>query len=610
MNRLGGRSNSGEGGEEPERLRDPERRSRVKQIASGRFGVTADYLTTADDLQIKMAQGAKPGEGGQLPGHKVYPWIAQVRHSTPGVGLISPPPHHDIYSIEDLSQLIFDLKNANPEARVHVKLVAESGVGTVAAGVSKAHADVVLISGHDGGTGASPLTSLKHAGVPWELGLAETQQVLLMNRLRDRIVVQVDGQMKTGRDVVVAALLGAEEFGFATAPLVVMGCVMMRVCHLNTCPVGIATQDPELRKTFNGRPEFVQNFFHFIAEEIRELMAALGFRTLDQMIGRAECLDFEPAMDHWKAKGLDLSSVLYVPEIPDAAARRNTCKQDAGLAAVMDHQLIAAAMPALKHGAPVEIAMPIRNTDRAAGTMLGSEVTRRFGGAGLPDNTIRVGFTGSAGQSFGAFVPRGITLALEGEANDFVGKGLSGGRLIVRPPRHASFAAEQNVIIGNVALYGATSGEAFISGVAGERFAVRNSGAHAVVEGVGDHGCEYMTGGRVIVLGATGRNFAAGMSGGIAYVLDIDGSFALNCNIDMVDLERLDQPDEVALVRSLIDRHVSLTGSAIGQRLLAGWPATQLQFVAIMPRDFKRVKAAEAKARSESREPVFSDLVA
>ena len=614
MNRMGAKSNTGEGGEDPARYvpdaNGDSRRSAIKQVASGRFGVTSEYLVNADDLQIKMAQGAKPGEGGQLPGHKVYPWIAKVRHSTPGVGLISPPPHHDIYSIEDLSQLIFDLKNANPLARVHVKLVAESGVGTVAAGVSKAHADVVLISGHDGGTGASPLTSLKHAGVPWELGLAETQQVLLMNRLRDRIVVQVDGQMKTGRDVVVAALLGAEEFGFATAPLVVMGCVMMRVCHLNTCPVGIATQDPELRKTFNGKPEFVQNFFRFIAEEVRELMASLGFRTVDQMIGRAECLDFEPAKEHWKAKGLDLAPVLYVPDIPETAARRNTCKQDAGLSAVIDHRLIAAARAALEHRAPVEIALPIRNTDRTAGTMLGYEVTRRFGGAGLPDDTIRVRFTGSAGQSFGAFVPSGITLTLEGEANDFVGKGLSGGRLIIRPPVNAAFAAEENVIIGNVALYGATGGEALISGVAGERFAVRNSGACAVVEGVGDHACEYMTGGRVIVLGRTGRNFAAGMSGGIAYVLDTDGAFALNCNIDMVDLERLDQPDEVALVRHLITRHVALTGSAIGRRVLDAWADAQAQFVAIMPRDFKRVKAAEARARSESREPVFSDLVA
>ena len=614
MNRMGAKSNTGEGGEDSSRYRPDangdSRRSAIKQVASGRFGVTSEYLVNADDLQIKMAQGAKPGEGGQLPGHKVYPWIAKVRHSTPGVGLISPPPHHDIYSIEDLSQLIFDLKNANPKARVHVKLVAESGVGTIAAGVSKAHADVVLISGHDGGTGASPLTSLKHAGVPWELGLAETQQVLLMNKLRDRIVVQVDGQMKTGRDVVVAALLGAEEFGFATAPLVVIGCVMMRVCHLNTCPVGIATQDPELRKTFGGKPEFVQNFFRFIAEEVRELMASLGFRTLDQMVGRAECLDFEPATDHWKAQGLDLSPVLVVPDPTDNVARRNTYKQDAGLAHILDHQLIEAALPSLDYRAPVEMSFAIRNTDRTAGTMLGYEVTRRFGGEGLPDGTIRVNFSGSAGQSFGAFVPRGITLTLTGEANDFVGKGLSGGHIIVRPPADATFAPEENVIIGNVALYGATSGEAFISGVAGERFAVRNSGAHSVVEGVGDHGCEYMTGGRVVVLGSTGRNFAAGMSGGIAYVLDPDGSFALNCNIDMVDLERLDQLDEIAIVRDLITRHSALTGSAIGRRVLDHWPIAMRQFVAVMPRDFKRVKAAEAKARAESREPAFSDLVA
>ncbi len=623
MNRMGAKSNTGEGGEDPARyVRDANgdsRRSAIKQVASGRFGVTSEYLVNASDLQIKMAQGAKPGEGGQLPGHKVYPWIAKVRLSTPGVGLISPPPHHDIYSIEDLAQLIFDLKNANPVARVHVKLVAESGVGTVAAGVSKAHADVVLISGHDGGTGASPLTSLKHAGVPWELGLAETQQVLLMNRLRDRIVVQVDGQMKTGRDVVVAALLGAEEFGFATAPLVVMGCVMMRVCHLNTCPVGIATQDPELRKTFGGKPEFVQNFFHFIAQEVRELMAGLGFRTLDEMIGRAECLDFEKATQHWKAKGLDLSPILHVPEtVRDAplygaeggVARRAVCTQNAGLDAVLDRKLIAQAQPALEHRAPVALVSPIRNTDRTAGTMLGYEVTRRFGGAGLPDGTIHVSFTGSAGQSFGAFLPRGITLALDGEANDFVGKGLSGGHIIVRPPRDAVFAAEENVIIGNVALYGATGGEAFVRGVAGERFAVRNSGANAVVEGVGDHGCEYMTGGRVIVLGRTGRNFAAGMSGGVAHVLDTDGSFALNCNIDMVDLEHLEDAAEITTVYEMIARHVELTGSTMGDRMLQSWPMMQRQLVTVMPRDFKRVRAAEAKARAESREPASSDLVA
>jgi glutamate synthase (NADPH/NADH) large chain len=596
MNRLGGKSNSGEGGEDSARnlpdANGDSRRSAIKQVASGRFGVTSEYLVNADDIQIKMAQGAKPGEGGQLPGHKVYPWIAKVRHSTPGVGLISPPPHHDIYSIEDLAQLIFDLRNANPRARIHVKLVAESGVGTVAAGVAKAHADVVLISGHDGGTGASPLTSLKHAGVPWELGLAETQQVLLRNRLRDRIVVQVDGQMKTGRDVVVAALLGAEEFGFATAPLVVMGCVMMRVCHLNTCPVGIATQDPELRKSFTGTPEFVETFFRFVAEEVRELMASLGFRTLDDMIGRVECLDVEPAVNHWKAHGLDLSPLLHVPALAPDAARRAIRRQDAGLAGVLDHALITRAMPALADEHRVEFSLPIRNTDRATGTMLGYEVTKRFGSAGLPDDTIRVRFAGAAGQSFGAFIPHGLTLTLEGEANDFVGKGLSGGRLIVRPPRDARFAADDNIIIGNVALYGATRGEAFIRGIAGERFAVRNSGAHAVVEGVGDHGCEYMTGGEVVVLGPTGRNFAAGMSGGLAFVFDADGSFVSRCNPGMVDVETLADDDELTRVRTLVARHVELTGSTLGERILRSWPTIASQFVVVVPRDFKRVRAA------------------
>jgi glutamate synthase (NADPH/NADH) large chain len=602
MNRLGAKSNTGEGGEDPARnipdSNGDSRRSAIKQVASGRFGVTSEYLVNADDIQIKMAQGAKPGEGGQLPGHKVYPWIAKVRHSTPGVGLISPPPHHDIYSIEDLAQLIFDLKNANPRARVHVKLVAESGVGTVAAGVSKAHADVVLISGHDGGTGASPLTSLKHAGVPWELGLAETQQVLLLNRLRDRIVVQVDGQLKTGRDVVVAALLGAEEFGFATAPRVVMGCVMMRVCHLNTCPVGIATQDPELRKTFTGTPEFVQNFFRFIAEEVRELMAELGFRTLDDMIGRAECLEVAPGTEHWKAKGVDLSPLLYVPKLPPHAARRAVCRQDLGLDRVLDRTIIADAAVALERQTPVALSYAIRNTDRATGTLLGSEVTRRYGGSGLPDGTIRLSFAGAAGQSFGAFVPKGITLSLEGEANDFVGKGLSGGRLVVRPSQGARFAAEDNVIVGNVALYGATSGEAYVRGIAGERFAVRNSGAHAVVEGVGDHGCEYMTGGRVVVLGRTGRNFAAGMSGGLAYVFDTDGSFALNCNIDMVDFEMLADHRERARVHDLVARHVALTGSTVGERILQGWPSLHRHFVVVIPRDFKRIRDGAVDAES------------
>ena len=498
MNRLGGKSNTGEGGEDPARYtpdaNGDSRRSAIKQVASARFGVTSEYLVNADDLQIKMAQGAKPGEGGQLPGHKVYPWIAKVRHSTPGVTLISPPPHHDIYSIEDLAQLVHDLKNANPKARVHVKLVAEVGVGTVAAGVSKAHADVVLISGHDGGTGASPLTSIKHAGIPWELGLAETQQVLLLNRLRDRIVVQVDGQLKTGRDVVVATLLGAEEFGFATAALVVSGCIMMRVCHLNTCPVGVATQDPELRKKFNGKPEFVENYFRFVAEDVRELMAQLGFRTMDEMIGRVDLLETRPAIDHWKAKGIDLSRVLYQPDIPDTASRRATQTQDHGLERALDVELIARAARALEHQEPVDIQLPIRNVNRTVGTMLGYEITRRYGGSGLPEDTIRIAFTGSAGQSFGAFVPRGVTMMLEGDSNDYWGKGLSGGKLAIYPPRQATFAPEENVIIGNVSLYGATSGEAYVRGIAGERFAVRNSGAWAVVEGVGDHGCEYMTG--------------------------------------------------------------------------------------------------------------------
>jgi glutamate synthase (NADPH/NADH) large chain len=612
MNRMGARSNSGEGGEDSARYqKDPNgdwRRSAVKQVASGRFGVTSEYLVNASDLQIKMAQGAKPGEGGQLPGHKVYPWIAKVRYATPGVGLISPPPHHDIYSIEDIAQLIHDLKNANPKARVHVKLVAEAGVGTVAAGVAKAHADVVLISGHDGGTGASPLTSIKHGGVPWELGLAETQQVLRLNGLRDRIVVQVDGQMKTGRDVVIAALLGAEEFGFATAPLVVSGCVMMRVCHLNTCPVGIATQDPELRKKFNGKPEFVENFFKFIAEEVRETMAALGFRTMDEMIGRVDLLDTRPALDHWKAHGLDLSAILYDPPAAGAHPRRNTTTQDHGLGKALDQQLIRICADALEGRGGIEATMPIRNVNRTVGTLLGYEVTSRFGGQGLPDDTIRLGFHGSAGQSFGAFVPRGITLTLEGDANDYVGKGLSGGRLIIFPPRRSTFAAEDNIIIGNVALYGATSGEAFIRGLAGERFAVRNSGATAVVEGVGDHGCEYMTGGLVVVLGPAGRNFAAGMSGGIAYVIDPAGDFQQRCNGGMVDLEEVDDDDE-ALLRRLVSRHIALTGSTRASQLLFRWAEIRRQWVKVMPRDYKRVLQAEEAARLKGRNVDFSELV-
>jgi glutamate synthase (NADPH/NADH) large chain len=612
MNRLGGRSNSGEGGEDPARTipdaNGDSRRSRVRQIASARFGVTSEYLVGADDLQIKMAQGAKPGEGGQLPGFKVYPWIAKVRHSTPGVTLISPPPHHDIYSIEDLAQLIFDLKNANDRARIHVKLVAEVGVGTIAAGVAKAHADVVLISGHDGGTGAAPLTSLKHSGAPWELGLAETQQVLVLNGLRDRIVVQVDGQMKTGRDVVIAALLGAEEFGFATAPLVVAGCVMMRVCHLNTCPVGIATQDPALRKLFNGQPEFVENFFRFVAEEVRELMAELGFRTFDDLIGRVDRLDVRSAVEHWKAKGLDLSAILLEPDVPATAARRQTQAQDHGLAQALDQTLIRLASPALEHGRAVDVLLPIRNVHRTVGTMLGAEITRRYGAAGLPDDTVRLRFSGTAGQSFGAFVPRGMTMTLEGDANDFVGKGLSGGRLIVSPPRDAAFVAEENVIIGNVALYGATSGEAYVRGLAGERFAVRNSGAHAVVEGIGDHGCEYMTGGRVVVLGRTGRNFAAGMSGGVAYVLDADSTFARRCNPALVDLELLDDED-ARVVRELMTSHARYTGSALATRLLAGWAVTRDRFVKVMPRDYKRVLVAEGRAHAEQREPDFEELI-
>src|SRR5213593_628528 len=556
-----------------------------------------------------MAQGAKPGEGGQLPGHKVYPWIAKVRHATPGVGLISPPPHHDIYSIEDLAQLIHDLKNANPRARIHVKLVAEVGVGTVAAGVAKAHSDVVLISGHDGGTGASPLTSIKHGGIPWELGLAETQQVLMMNRLRDRIVVQVDGQLKTGRDVVVAALMGAEEFGFATAPLVVSGCVMMRVCHLNTCPVGVATQDPELRKNFTGKAEFVVNFFQFIAQEVREYMAALGFRTMDEMIGRVDRLNVRPAVNHWKARGLDFSAILHQPDVPAGAPRRRTRSQDHGLEHAVDHAIIARCADALERKSPVSLSLPIGNAHRTVGTMLGYEVTRRHGADGLPDDTIRLQFTGSAGQSFGAFVPRGITLRLEGDSNDYIGKGLSGGKIIVYPPRRATFVPEENILIGNVALYGATSGEAYFRGVAGERFAVRNSGAHAVVEGVGDHGCEYMTGGRVVVLGQTGRNFAAGMSGGIAYVFDLDGDFHRLCNREMVDLEPLDQPADVSLVGELIDRHVTYTHSAHAAEILADWRAMRPRFVKVMPKDEKRVRAAEARAKAEGREPTFAELV-
>ncbi|HZE01207.1 MAG TPA: glutamate synthase large subunit, partial [Pseudonocardiaceae bacterium] len=603
MNRLGGKSNTGEGGEDADRYtRDANgdlRRSAIKQVASGRFGVTSEYLVNADDLQIKISQGAKPGEGGQLPGTKVYPWIAKTRYSTPGVGLISPPPHHDIFSIEDIKQLIHDLKNANPRARVHVKLVSEVGVGTVAAGVAKAYSDVVLISGHDGGTGASPLSSIKHAGTPWELGLAETQQTLIANKLRDRIVVQTDGQLKTGRDVVIAALLGAEEYGFATAPLVVSGCIMMRVCHLDTCPVGVATQNPVLRAKFTGKAEYVVNFFQFIAEQVREYLAALGFRTLEEAVGRTEMLDTRSAIEHWKAAGLDLSPILHLPaDLDPEAPRHRIREQDHGLDKALDNTLIQLCEGALAGGEPVRLDLPVRNVNRTVGTMLGSHLTRRWGGAGLPDNTIDITLTGSAGQSFGAFLPRGITLRLIGDANDYVGKGLSGGRITVRPHPDAQFTAEQNIIAGNVILYGATSGELFLRGMVGERFCVRNSGALAVVEGVGDHGCEYMTGGRVVVLGSIGRNFAAGMSGGVAYVLDLPTQ---RVNPEMVDLDPLTDEDR-AFLADAVARHHAETGSAVAYALLADWDAAVDRFGKVMPKDFKRVLAAQAAAQRDGRD--------
>ena len=594
MNRIGGKSNTGEGGEDEERYRPDAngdwRRSAVKQVASARFGVTTNYLVNADELQIKMAQGAKPGEGGQLPGHKVDEVIARLRHSTPGVGLISPPPHHDIYSIEDLAQLIYDLKNVNPRARIAVKLVAEVGVGTVAAGVSKAHADVVLISGDSGGTGASPLSSIKHAGIPWELGLAETQQVLLLNDLRSRIRVQTDGKLQTGRDVVIAALLGAEEFGFATTPLVAMGCVMMRKCHLNTCSVGIATQDPVLRKQFQGQPEHVINFFFFIAEQVRQYMAEMGFRRVDEMVGRVDRLNPRPALDHWKARGLDLSAILYDPPVPGRVARHCIQAQDHGLDQALDHDLIRHAHGALENRTPVEIGLPIRNVHRTVGAMLSGEIARRYGSEGLPEDTIRVHLNGSAGQSFGAFLARGVTLTLAGDANDYVGKGLSGGRLVVYPPKNSGFAAEENILIGNVALYGATSGEAFFNGVAGERFAVRNSGAAAVVEGVGDHGCEYMTKGLVVVLGSCGRNFAAGMSGGIAYVFDEKFDFTQQrCNLSCVDLEPVIEAQDAQIVAGLVRRHFELTGSRRARAILDNWSEMLPRFIKVFPHEFKRV---------------------
>ncbi len=612
MNRIGGRSNTGEGGEDEERFRpgpDGEsRRSAIKQVASGRFGVTANYLVNADELQIKVAQGAKPGEGGQLPGHKVDEVIARVRHSIPGVGLISPPPHHDIYSIEDLAQLIYDLKNVNPQARISVKLVAEVGVGVVAAGVAKAHADLVLISGHDGGTGASPLTSIKHAGIPWELGLSETQQVLVMNDLRSRIRVQTDGKLQTGRDVAIAALLGAEEFGFSTAPLVTLGCIMMRKCHLNTCPVGIATQDPALRAKFRGQPEHLINFFFFIAQEVRSIMAEMGFRTMDEMVGRVDRLDLRDSIEHWKAKGLDLSSIFYGPPVPSRVGRRCLMAQDHGIEQALDYKLIDHAREALETGSAMELKIPIRNIHRTVGAMLSGEIARRFGSAGLPDRTIRFHFTGSAGQSFGAFLAKGVDLTLEGDANDYVGKGLSGGRIVVFPPRGSAFQPDQNIIVGNVVLYGATSGEAFFNGMAGERFAVRNSGATAVVEGVGDHGCEYMTRGLIVVLGPTGRNFAAGMTGGIAYVLDETGDFAAGkCNRSGVDLEAVSGKEDTAQLKKLIECHEKLTGSPGARAILESWDQSLEKFLKVFPHEYKRVLGIPRLAVPAPETPPTSD---
>ena len=604
MNRIGGKSNTGEGGEDPARYvpdaNGDSRNSAIKQVASARFGVTSEYLVNSQELQIKMAQGAKPGEGGQLPGTKVYPWIAEVRHSTPGVGLISPPPHHDIYSIEDLAELIHDLKNANTGARINVKLVSEVGVGTVAAGVAKAHADVVLISGAEGGTGASPVSSIKHAGLPWELGISETHQTLLLNDLRSRIVVEADGQLKTGRDVVIAALLGAEEFGFATAPIIVMGCIMMRVCHLNTCPVGVATQDPELREKFTGDPAHVVHFMEFVAEEVRELMASLGFRTVNEMIGRVDCLEPRRAIDHWKARGIDLTPLLHRPEVDPAVGTYCQVAQDHGLDRALDNtKLIDLVLPQLERGETVRETLRIGNPNRVVGTILGSEITRRYGAEGLPEDRVQLTFNGSAGQSFGAFIPPGLSLILVGDSNDYIGKGLSGGKIIVKPPAGSTFAPENNVIIGNVAFYGATSGSAYVNGVAGERFCVRNSGAHAVAEGVGDHGCEYMTGGRVVVIGSTGRNFAAGMSGGIAYVLDLDGDFREHCNTEMADLVTLEDRDEIAEVRHMIERHLVYTGSPRAQQVLGHWDEMVGRFVKVYPRDYRHVLEALERVRSE-----------
>jgi glutamate synthase domain-containing protein 2/glutamate synthase domain-containing protein 3 len=615
MNRIGGKSNTGEGGEDPVRYtldaNGDSRNSAIKQVASGRFGVTSNYLVHAQELQIKMAQGAKPGEGGQLPGHKVDKEIGRIRHSTPGVGLISPPPHHDIYSIEDLSQLIHDLKNANHHARISVKLVAEVGVGTVAAGVAKGKSDVVLISGHDGGTGASPLTSIKHAGAPWELGLAETHQVLVMNDLRGRIVVQTDGFIRTPRDVAIACMLGAEEWGIATAALVTIGCIMMRKCHLNTCPVGVATQDPELRKKFVGQPEHVVNYFFLLAEELREIMAKLGFRTINEMVGRVDRLNTRKAIEHWKAKGLDFSAILHKPDVPEHYKTHCAEPQDHGIDRSLDMTLLLeACKPALEHGEAVKLELPIRNINRTVGTILSSEVTRRFGPKGLPEDTIQLNFRGCAGQSLGAFAAPGVTIRIEGDVNDYCGKGLSGGKIIVAPDRMSTFLAEENVIAGNVVLYGATSGEIYLRGTAGERFCVRNSGASAVVEGIGDHGCEYMTGGRAVILGSTGRNFAAGMSGGIAFVLDLDGSFPSLVNKEMVELEDLIDAEDVEAVMTLIKRHVEYTGSTRGQWILDNWDEVVSQFVKVMPSDYKvaiqklKEEAAAAQQQGELAEVI------
>ena len=634
MNRIGGKSNTGEGGEDKKRFLPVEQdttladlighnrveanipllagdsmRSKIKQVASGRFGVTAEYLASADQIQIKMAQGAKPGEGGQLPGGKVSEYIAQLRFSVPGVGLISPPPHHDIYSIEDLAQLIHDLKNANPKASISVKLVSETGVGTVAAGVAKAKSDHIVVAGHDGGTGASPLSSLKHAGTPWELGLAETQQTLVLNHLRGRVAVQVDGQMKTGRDVLIGALLGADEFGFATAPLVVEGCIMMRKCHLNTCPVGVATQDPVLRKKFTGQPEHVVNYFFFVAEEVRELMAQMGIRKFDDLIGRADLLDMQQGIEHWKIQGLDFSNIFHQPEMDSSVSRYHTESQDHGLEKALDNQLIAWSKPALENKSKVGLDTSIRSINRTTGTLLSNAVVSRYGHEGLPDDTINVKLTGTAGQSFAAFLARGITFELTGEGNDYVGKGLCGGRIVIKPPQAFRGVPQENIIVGNTVMYGATSGESYFRGVAGERFCVRNSGASAVVEGVGDHGCEYMTGGTVVVLGQTGRNFAAGMSGGVAYVLDEDGLFNQRCNLSMVALEKVEaadkipanpiqhggQPDEVIL-RGLIEKHATYTGSELARSLLADWSNTLGKFIKVMPHEYKRALTEMAAA--------------